>query len=223
MEKKCLKCDIVKNIDFFSKDKSRKDGRHPYCKECVKIVSKPYFDSHKEEAIERTREWTLNNKERQEEYNSREDVKLRKKEYMTQYRKTHKERKRETSRQYEAKRSKEDIEYKILNSLRKRLGSAIRGNQKSGSAIKDLGCSISQFRAHIESLFQPGMTWDNWGLGYGKWQLDHKEALCLFDLTDREQFLKANHYTNLQPMWYEDHLIKTESDFKIKKERCELK
>jgi hypothetical protein len=61
------------------------------------------------------------------------------------------------------------------------------------------------------------MSWDNWGRGPGKWQIDHKEALCLFDLMRREELLKAVHYTNLQPLWHEDHAIKTELDI-IKKE-----
>jgi hypothetical protein len=32
--------------------------------------------------------------------------------------------------------------------------------------------------------------------------------LALFDLTNREQFLKACHYTNLQPMWAKDNISK---------------
>jgi len=28
------------------------------------------------------------------------------------------------------------------------------------------------------------------------------------DLTDREQFLKACHYTNLQPLWATDNIVK---------------
>jgi hypothetical protein len=37
-----------------------------------------------------------------------------------------------------------------------------------------------------------------------------KEAgpLALFDLTNREQFLKACHYINLQPMWAKDNISK---------------
>jgi len=35
MKKKCLKCGEVKSLTDFPKDKSRKDGLHPYCKNCT--------------------------------------------------------------------------------------------------------------------------------------------------------------------------------------------
>jgi len=72
-----------------------------------------------------------------------------------------------------------------------------------GSAVNDLGCTIDELKARLESPFQPGMTWDNWGL-YG-WHIDHIIPLASFNLEDREQFLKVNHYTNLQPLWCDDN------------------
>jgi len=44
-----------------------------------------------------------------------------------------------------------------------------------------------------------------------------KNQFNLFDLTDREQLLKACHYTNLQPLWHEDHIQKTSNDLKKRK------
>jgi hypothetical protein len=83
---------------------------------------------------------------------------------------------------------------------------AIKFGYKSGSAVKDLGCSIEECKKYIESQFKESMTWENWGV-YG-WHLDHKIPLDSFDLTDREQFLKACHYTNLQPLWAKENLSK---------------
>lgn len=56
-----------------------------------------------------------------------------------------------------------DLNYKIANNLRKRIGVAIRNGQKAGSAVDELGCSIGLFKTYIEQLFRPGMSWDNWG------------------------------------------------------------
>ncbi len=77
---------------------------------------------------------------------------------------------------------------------------------RPGSAVRDLGCSILEFRAYIEALFQPGMEWKNWGRK--GWHLDHIRPLASFDLTDREQFLVACHYTNYQPLWWRDNILK---------------
>ena len=88
--------------------------------------------------------------------------------------------------------------------LRNRLRMAIKNGQRAGSAVADLGCTIPFFKDYIASLFTPGMTWDN----YGQWHLDHVKPLAKFDLSIREQFLKACHYTNYQPLWALDNARK---------------
>ncbi len=67
---------------------------------------------------------------------------------------------------------------------------------------------MKQWRlAHPEyaaDKFTEGMTWDN----HGDRHLDHILPLAYADLTDREQFLQAAHYTNMQPLWAVDNLAK---------------
>ena len=106
-------------------------------------------------------------------------------------------------------RYKTDIQYKLSVLLRARFLMALKRNQKTGSAVRDLGCSIGELQTHLESKFQSGMTWDNHGL-YG-WHIDHIKPLASFDLTDRAQLLLACHYTNLQPLWATDNLSKGDS------------
>lgn len=74
--------------------------------------------------------------------------------------------------------------------------------------MRDLGCTIEELKAHLESLFKPGMTWDNWGHTGDVWHLDHIIPLASFDLTDPEQVKLACHYTNLQPLWATENLQK---------------
>ena len=104
---------------------------------------------------------------------------------------------------YERNRIRYDEQYRLIRNLKSKLRATIRNQQKIGSAIKDLGCSISEFKNYLQSLWQPGMTWDNYGFGAGKWVIDHILPLSKIDLSNREEFLKVNHYTNLQPMWFE--------------------
>jgi hypothetical protein len=99
------------------------------------------------------------------------------------------------------KKYKTPIEWKIAKNLRGRINQAVKRNSRAGSAVRDLGMSIAEFRIYIEARFEPDMTWKNYGRGKGKWSFDHIRPLDSFDLSVREEFLKAAHYTNLQPMW----------------------
>jgi len=107
---------------------------------------------------------------------------------------------------YDIRKSEIDPNYRIAKRLRNRLNTAVKTGQKSGSAVRELGCSIDQFKLYIESLFKPGMSWDNWA--HDTWHLDHIIPLSHFDLTDREQFLRAINYTNYQPLWATDNFAK---------------
>lgn len=104
------------------------------------------------------------------------------------------------------------LNFKISYYLRNRLNKAISNNQKNGSAIRDLGGSIELLKRHLESKFHANpktgelMTWDNWTTD--GWHIDHIKPLAQFNLSDREQLLRACHYTNLQPLWAKDNLSK---------------
>lgn len=138
------------------------------------------------------------------------------KEYNRKYRESHRkenvlysrryrENNREKFNQYYRER-RQDVRFKIAHNLRCVLRQAVKNNFKSGSAVRDLGCTIRELKRHLESQFQPGMTWENYGL-YG-WHIDHIKPLSSFTLSDRTQFLEACHYTNLQPLWAKENLQK---------------
>jgi hypothetical protein len=115
-------------------------------------------------------------------------------------------------RQVTAARWATDLEFRIQRALRARITSAIKRSTKTGSAIRDLGCSIDELKTYIAGQFRGGMTWDNWP---SVWHLDHIRPLCSFDLTDRDQFVAAAHYTNLQPLLVAEHRIKSQNDRKL--------
>jgi len=77
---------------------------------------------------------------------------------------------------------------------------ALKEGYKAGSAVDDLGCSIDEFKLHIEAQWQPEMSWSNHATD--GWHIDHIVPLDSFDLTDPMQLKKACHYTNLQPLWW---------------------
>jgi len=124
-----------------------------------------------------------------------------------QYKRDYHRKKMEVDPVYKAKRrasSYGNPTYRMRLRLRARLYNALQGGAKSGSAVRDLGCSIPELKTRLESKFQPGMSWDN----YGEWHIDHIRPLSSFDLTDRAQLLQACHFSNLQPLWAVDNLKK---------------
>ena len=126
--------------------------------------------------------------------------------YQQKYYEANKERIRSYNTKWQRQRYQSDLEYKLKDNLRARLRLALKNNSRTGSAVKDLGCSINEFKEYLESKFQPGMTWDNHQLD--GWHIDHIIPLLAFDLSDPKQFKKACHYTNLQPLWAKDNLSK---------------
>jgi hypothetical protein len=111
-----------------------------------------------------------------------------------------------TRRAWAQKQYKENIQYKLRGALRHRLNAALRGNFKTGSAIRSLGCTIPELKTHLEKQFRPGMSWDNHGTKETDWHIDHLKDLALFDLRDPEQVKQACHYTNLRPLWRTENL-----------------
>jgi hypothetical protein len=155
--------------------------------------SKKYRDIHKEEISRKKHEYYEKNKK---------TIKSR----MQEWRKTHKKEIAISTKNNTNRKLKTDINFKLAHYLRNRLRIAIKHSQKSGSAVRDLGCSIPEFKLYLESKFQDGMSWKNYG--FKGWHIDHIIPLVSFNLQNREEFLKANHYTNLQPMWAGENLEK---------------
>ena len=82
-------------------------------------------------------------------------------------------------------------------SLRHRLNKAIKGKAKTGSAVRDMGCTGQECCDHLESLFDEHMTWDNYGT---YWVVDHIYPLAKANLEDRIEFLAVVNWRNLQPL-----------------------
>jgi hypothetical protein len=78
--------------------------------------------------------------------------------------------------------------------------------KKAAKSIELLGCSIEKARKYIESKFQEGMSWENFG--HGGWHLDHVIPCSAFNLRDPKHQRRCFHYTNLRPMWQRDNIRK---------------
>jgi hypothetical protein len=178
-------CNEIRNFD------------RQYYKDHIKKINwrnKQYYNDHLKEARQRSKQY-------------RKDYIKEVKAYQIQYSKDHLEEKKK----YNNQRRKTNIQFRLACNLRNRLRYALKGKFKCGSAVRNLGCSLDDLKKHLESQFQPGMTWDN--RGKNGWHLDHIIPLSKFNLQDRQQFLIANNYTNLQPLWAKDNWSKR--DFSV--------
>ena len=200
-------------------------------KEKVKLQNKAYREANKDKVKIQKKSYYEENKDKikvgksvyyQKTKNERKNYYQKNKDKISEYQKVYYQKNKDIikvknklkdkneflskRRVYERKKRKNDIQFKLSRALRNRL--YVIKKQKVGSAVKDLGCTIDELKIYLESKFQSGMTWDNWTSD--GWHIDHIKPLSSFDLTNREQFLEACHYTNLQPLWAKDNLLKSD-------------
>lgn len=99
-----------------------------------------------------------------------------------------------------------DPRFRIEMLCRGRITVAIRkrGTRKSARTMALVGCTVDELMKHLESTFQPGMTWEN----RHEWHIDHVKPLKEFRILDEAEQKAAFHYTNLQALWGVDNLSK---------------
>lgn len=116
---------------------------------------------------------------------------------------------RKYCREKMAERLATDVNFRIRFRTRNRIWMSLqRGVAKVGGTVEMIGCTIPEYKAHIESLWKPGMTWDNYGRGKCKWHIDHIKPCSSFDLTKLDEQKKCFHFSNTQPLWEFENLSK---------------
>lgn len=153
----------------------------------------------RKQKLDYCRDWRLRNPDKK--------YKPKNKEAANKYTREWRQRNREKCKSYDRNRSRPQ-EYMLALRLRQRLYAALRNQYRNGSAVRDLGCSIHEFKLYIESKFQSGMSWSNYGRT--GWHIDHIKPLASFNLSNKAELRAAVHYTNLQPMWALDNLKKAD-------------
>ena len=156
---------------------------HSKCKPCTRaksrVQSKIYYSQNAEKVIKRT----------------------------GKYRKENIEKMRPWYAQYALNRRHNDEQFKIAHDLRKSISNSIAAyisnglNGRNYKTLKNIGCTLPCLIKHFESKWKSGMSWENYGSGNAKWEVDHIIPLSSFDLKNPTEVEKANHYTNLQALW----------------------
>lgn len=167
------------------------------------IYNREYRRSHKEETQLQQKEYYLLHREKlishsHEYYNCNKKARVA---HVVAYRK---------------KRYASDPQFRLSHQASK----AIRGCLKSNSGSKNgqswlslVGYTVAELKAHLESQFLPGMSWEN----RGEWHVDHIRPICSFNFTSPEdiEFKQCWELSNLRPLWKADNLKKAAEDRKL--------
>jgi hypothetical protein len=99
-----------------------------------------------------------------------------------------------------------NIQYKVAQNLRRRIREVVKANScfKASKTMELVGCNLFSLLNYLQTKFLPGMTWEN----YGEWHIDHIKPCSSFDLTNLKEQFECFHYSNLQPLWAKDNLMK---------------
>ncbi len=177
-------------------------------KEKLKQKSSDYYNKNKEEISLKIKIYKTKNKvkinKRNKKYREehKAEIKIRDKKYrMYNWKELLKKKNKYQKEQYHT-----NVNFRLKVVLSSRLRKVLKTNPKTTSIKNIIGCSIEELKKHLESQFKVRMTWSNHGL----WHIDHRKPCSSFDLSDLKQQKEAFHFSNLQPLWAEDNLLKSD-------------
>jgi hypothetical protein len=183
---------ILKENDITMKSSGRRNigGRE--------VATKKYFSKPevKERLKKNHKKWSEKNREYLIEYHKK-------------WRTENVDKWRKTKRDYEKNRKASDPLYKLISNFRTAIYTVLKENNitKFGHYFDILGYTPEELIVHLENQFKGDMTWDN----YGVWYVDHKLPITSFDIREigDEEFMKCWCLDNLQPMWGEENIRKS--------------
>ena len=98
---------------------------------------------------------------------------------------------------------------RLSGSMSASIRNYLKNNKNNKRWESILGYTIEDLKIHLESKFQEGMTWKNYGM-HG-WTLDHICPVSSFNFTslkDIEEIRECWGIANLQPLWAIDNIKK---------------
>ena len=161
-----------------------------------KVADKKWRDNNKEYLANKSKTWYEQNKEHRKEYHKK-------------WRTDNIDKWRQTKRNYERNRKSIDPLYKLISNFRTAIYQVLKESnvEKNRHYFDILQYTPEELIIHLESQFKDTMSWDN----YGEWHVDHKLPITSFNIEEMgdKEFMKCWALENLQPMWGEDNIRKS--------------
>lgn len=226
VNKICSKCKLEKNIlDFVKSQLARTNSK---CKFCQKEYSK----NNKNKIDEYNRKYYQENKT---ELDIRHvDYYYENRDYLIECGKLYYQKNKgrllaqqklhskKRNNEYYLRRYRNDISYKLRQLVARSIRQAMKRNssRKIGSCISQLLFSIQELKVHLESQFEPWMTWKNHGrydanswddnnTATWTWQIDHIVPQSNFPYTSMKDanFKKCWALSNLRPLSAKQNIL----------------
>lgn len=109
---------------------------------------------------------------------------------------------------YQRRKRKIDPIYNLLIKLRTRIRDTLKDLNKSAKTMDLIGCNPEHLKRHFFSLFKNGMTMKHFLRG--EIHVDHVIPCSAFNLIDPQQQRQCFHWSNLQPLWANENLKKSD-------------
>lgn len=152
---------------------------------------KKYHHAHKDICHQRCAEWRAKNPNYSKQYRRINGNRVRG--YENAWKKANRDKVRATERRHSLKQPNRKLQTNISRRIRR----ALNGSVKHFRTLEYVGCSADELRTHLQSMFTPDMSWENYG---SVWHVDHIIPCLKFDLRKPEHQKRCFHFSNLQPL-----------------------
>jgi len=205
--KTCIRCKKEKAHYNFHKNKTSKDNKNSYCKQCNSELKKKWRKQNEANKIK-----DANTQKRWRKRNLEHTRNLAKKyyeenrEYVLERQKKQEKENRERINESRRRRYKEEPNFKLAMIIRNNLRRVLKAtnSEKEDKTFDILGYSPKSLKDKIEMQFTDEMSWEN----YGNWHIDHKIPIKRFLEKGEKRPHIINALSNLQPMWASENTSK---------------
>lgn len=202
----CGKCKDNKTLESFNNDKSRTDGLNSICKTCCRLKYLTNREINIQKSIKNRNLKSLEYKTvRQIRYNTnKKNILAKNKIYLIQNKSRFKDYYKTYQKNWHKIKRNNDFIFKFKGIVRNSINNSFRRNgfTKNSKTQEILDSTYQEFKNYLESKFESWMNWDNHGLYNGElnygWDIDH--IIPLSTATTKEDVIRLNHFTNLQPL-----------------------
>lgn len=200
----CKSCGEYKILNLFPRArKKEKFYYYPNCKDCERLAkaqrNKKWYNANKEEILKKGRDRHHSTPEYQRQRS-------------LNYKKKNKEKIKENRRLRVANKRLNDPSFKLRENISRRVRKMF-ADKMDKSFVDYLGYSSYDLKKHLESLFEPWMSWDNYSRYNAKtwndndqstwtWELDHiiPHSELKYKTVEDENFKKCWSLKNLRPL-----------------------